>query len=105
MPISVHYSDERWLDAFRYALGDDLTYKKHLYGYRLLVHYDAGCVQPVASYSLRELWTFFFGALSRSIKNHDIKFILVFFEKYKKGYDIIHSKAFRSLPRYDEYLE
>jgi len=147
---SIHYSDERWMDAFRYPLGEDmaLAYKLYLYGYRLLVHYDAGCVHldaktgnetnslerfrivqtvwlvrwyrifynlkhstwkskvlAVASYSLRELWTFFFGALSRSIKNHDIKFILVFFEKYKKGYDIIHSKAFRSLPRYDEYLE
>ena len=44
--LAVHFSDERWMDSFRYALGDDmaLAYKIHLYGFKLLVHYDAGCV-------------------------------------------------------------
>ena len=120
--LSVHFSDERWMDVFRYPHGEDmaLAYKLYLYGYRLLVHYDAGCVHldaktgnvtnplerfrftqtllfirwyrifyhlkhatwkskslAVVSYSLRELWTFFFGAVRRSIRNHDIKFIFV----------------------------
>ena len=44
--LSVHFSDERWMDDFRYPLGEDraLAYKLYLYGYRLLVHYNAGCV-------------------------------------------------------------
>lgn len=42
----IDYRDEIWLDRFRYALGDDLLfyYKLHINGYKLLVHYSAGCV-------------------------------------------------------------
>lgn len=148
--LSVHFSDERWMDSFRYPIGEDmaLAYKLYLYGYRLLVHYDAGCVHldaktskvtnpseryllnqivkfvlwyrvfynlkhaswksktlAVASYAIRELWTFFLGAVLRSIKHRDFSFILIFFKKYKKGFDYIHSKEFRCIPRYDEYLD
>lgn len=44
--LSVHFEDERWMDTFRYILGEDmsLTYKLFIHGYRLLVHYDSGCV-------------------------------------------------------------
>ena len=43
---AIHFEDERWMDAFRYPIGEDraLAYKLYLHGYRLLVHYDAGCV-------------------------------------------------------------
>ena len=147
---AIHFEDERWMDTFRYPLGEDrgLAYKLYLHGYRLLVHYNAGCVHldarsghvdnpteryllmqtvwfvqwyrifynlkhatlksktlAVASYAIRELWTFFLRAVPQSIKHINIDYILYFFMKYKKGYDYIHSEAFRSLPRYDEYLE
>lgn len=146
---SIHFSDEQWMDDFRYPLGEDtaLTYKLYLYGYRLLLHYDSGCVHlnamssrvkdplesflvtqtvwlvswyrmfynlkhatwkskslAVMSYVIRELWTFFFSAIPPSIKHLNLKFVYMFFKKYKNGYDYIHSEAFRSLPRYDEYI-
>ena len=43
---AVHFEDEQWMDSFCYPIGEDraLAYKVYLYGYRLLVHYDAGCV-------------------------------------------------------------
>ena len=63
---AVHFEDERWMDTFRYPFGEDraLAYKLYLYGYRLLVHYDAGCVHlnaesshvtnPTESYLLKQ---------------------------------------------------
>lgn len=148
--LAVHFSDERWMDDFRYPIGEDmaLAYKLYLYGYRLLVHYEAGITHldaksskvtnpleryllgetvwlvrwyrifynikhatwkskslAVSSFALRELWTFIFGAMPRSIKHHNFHFIFAFFKKYKKGYEYIHSKEFAFLPRYDEYIE
>ncbi len=43
---NIHYADERWLDQFKYTLGDDqlFFYKLYLYGYRTIIHYDSGIV-------------------------------------------------------------
>jgi len=42
--LDAHFEEERWLDSFRYSLGDDqvLAYKLFSKGYRLLIHYDTG---------------------------------------------------------------
>ena len=42
----VHYEDERWIDPFSYANGDDqlLAYKLYLNGFRTLEHFDSGIV-------------------------------------------------------------
>lgn len=148
--LSVHFEDERWMDTFRYPLGDDraLAYKLYLCGYKLLVHYDAGFVHlnaesghvanptesyllkqtvwlvqwyrifynlksstwkskalAVLSYVIREMWTFFLGAIPQSVKHRNFGIILCFFKKYKMGYDFIHSEEYNSVPFYDEYLK
>lgn len=43
---SVHFEDERFLDDFKYSLGDDLLFYYKLYrmGFNPLVHYNAGIV-------------------------------------------------------------
>lgn len=43
---ALHFDRERWIDSFKYAIGEDLmlAYKIHLMGYRLLVHYNTGFV-------------------------------------------------------------
>ncbi len=42
----IHFEDERWIDHFKYALGDDqlFYYKLYLYGYRTLIYYNSGIV-------------------------------------------------------------
>lgn len=42
----IHFEDERWVDAYEYALGDDqlFFYKLYLYGHRLAVHFNTGIV-------------------------------------------------------------
>lgn len=42
--LSIHLEYERWIDAFRYALGEDqlLYYKLHLYGHKVLLQYNSG---------------------------------------------------------------
>lgn len=56
--LAVHFEDERWIDSFRYALGEDqlLFYKMYRYGYKLLLHLNSGIVHLNAksSYSLTE---------------------------------------------------
>ena len=41
---AIHYEDERWMEDFGYALGDDLLFFNKLYimGYKTLVRYHAG---------------------------------------------------------------
>lgn len=41
---AIHFEDERWLEQFKYASGDDqlFFYKMYLYGYKLLTIYDSG---------------------------------------------------------------
>ena len=43
---SIHFEDERFLDDFKYALGDDqlFFYKLYRMGFVVLVHYSAGIV-------------------------------------------------------------
>lgn len=43
---AIHYEDERWMDEFQYALGDDqlFFYKLYKYGYKVLVHYNTGII-------------------------------------------------------------
>jgi len=54
---AMHFDDERWLETFGYALGDDLLFynKLHIMGYRVLVHYDAGIVHLDAGTSSKKL--------------------------------------------------
>lgn len=44
--ISAHFEDERWLDRFKYPIGEDqiLAYKLFTGGHRILVHYDTGII-------------------------------------------------------------
>ena len=44
--ISIHFENERWIDSFKYSLGDDLlmAYKIYLMGFKLLIHYKTGFV-------------------------------------------------------------
>ena len=41
---SLSYTDELWLDQFPYTSGQDqiFAYKLYRYGYKLMIHYDAG---------------------------------------------------------------
>ena len=41
---AIHFQDERWLESFKYPLGEDLLfyYKLHVMGYNVVVHYTAG---------------------------------------------------------------
>lgn len=43
---AIHFEDEKWLDYFGFAYGDDLLcfYKLYLNGFRLLVHYNSGVI-------------------------------------------------------------
>ena len=43
---NIHFEDERWLDHFKYALGDDqlFYYKLYLFGYKTLIHYNSGII-------------------------------------------------------------
>lgn len=43
---SLSYEDELWLDQFPYTSGQDqiFAYKLYRYGYKLLIHYDAGII-------------------------------------------------------------
>jgi len=120
----------------------------YLYGYKLLVHYDAGAIHldarsgrvnnpserylltqivwfvlwyrafynlkhatwksktvAVAAYCLREFWSFFLGAIPRSIKYRNLDSIIYFFKKYKMGLDYVKSEEYRNIPYYDEYLK
>lgn len=54
---AIHYEDERWLENFGYALGDDLLfyYKLHMMGYKVLVHYDSGIIHLDAGTSSKKL--------------------------------------------------
>ncbi len=44
--LSVHFDDEKWMDDFPFAYGDDLLlfYKAHLNGVKLMVYYFSGIV-------------------------------------------------------------
>ncbi len=41
--LSIHFEDERWIEQYPYALGDDqlFFYKMYLYGHRVLTSYSA----------------------------------------------------------------
>lgn len=43
---AIHFEDEKWIDHFKYALGDDqlFFYKLYLYGYNILIHYKCGII-------------------------------------------------------------
>lgn len=43
---SLNYTDELWLDQFPYTSGQDqiFAYKLYRYGYKLMIHYDAGVI-------------------------------------------------------------
>lgn len=55
--LSIHFNDERWLESFKYPLGEDLLfyYKMHMMGKRVLVHYNAGIVHLDAGTSGKNL--------------------------------------------------
>lgn len=40
--LAIDFQDERWMDSFRYALGDDqlASYKLYSYGFRLGIHFN-----------------------------------------------------------------
>lgn len=57
----------------------------------------------LTSYSIRECWSFIFGAIPRSLKYRNFDSIWFFFKKYKNGYDYVHSEEYRKIPYYDEY--
>lgn len=42
----IHFEDERWMDKFRYALGEDTAFAYKLYnqGYNVLIHYNSGII-------------------------------------------------------------
>ncbi len=44
--LNIHYEHERWIDEFKYAIGDDMlfTYKLYLNNYKLFVYYDSGLI-------------------------------------------------------------
>ena len=47
---SISFEDEIWMDEFGYAMGDDLvlSYKLHMNGYPLLIHYNSGIIHQDA---------------------------------------------------------
>ena len=55
--LSIHYDDERWIERFGYALGDDLLfyYKLFFMGMRVLIHYNSGIVHLDAGTSSKNL--------------------------------------------------
>lgn len=57
----------------------------------------------LTSYSIRECWSFIFGAIPRSLKYRNFDSIWFFFKKYKNGYDYVHSEEYKKIPYYDEY--
>lgn len=42
--LRIHFEDERWMDSFGYALGEDMLffYKLYVYGYKVLTHFNSG---------------------------------------------------------------
>lgn len=50
---NIHFQDEKWMDTFRYPLGEDqiFFYKLYINGYKLLVHYDTGIIHLSAKSS------------------------------------------------------
>ena len=45
---AIHFEDERWMEDFGFALGDDLLfyYKLYTYGFKVLIHFTAG-IKPL----------------------------------------------------------
>jgi GT2 family glycosyltransferase len=50
---AVNMADERWIDTFKYAFGDDLLFynKLHQYGYKVLIHFKSGILHMDAQSS------------------------------------------------------
>lgn len=61
-------------------------------------------IMAVVAYVLRELWSFFLGAIPRSIKYRNLDSVIYFFKKYKMGLDYVKSEEYRKIPYYDEYI-
>ena len=83
---AIHFQDERWLESFKYPLGEDLLfyYKLHVMGYNVLVHFDSGVMHLDAGTSSKFLpidWIRKSVALSLIVSyriRYDVKNISVF---------------------------
>ena len=55
--LSIHFDDERWLERFGYALGDDLLfyYKLYIMKKKVYIHYNSGVVHLDAGTSSKKL--------------------------------------------------
>lgn len=55
--LSIHFDDERWMEDFRFPLGEDLLfyYKLHIMGYHVFVHYNSGICHLDAGTSSKKL--------------------------------------------------
>lgn len=84
--LAIHFQDERWLDSFKYALGEDTLffYKLHIMKYKVLIHYNSGIVHldaGTSSKSLPEEWIRKSVALSLIVSyriRYDVKNVSVF---------------------------
>ena len=54
---AIHFEDERWIEQFGYALGDDLLFYHKLFimGYHVLIHYNSGIIHLDAGTSSSKL--------------------------------------------------
>lgn len=83
---AIHFQDERWLESFKYPLGEDLLfyYKLYVIGYNVLVHFDSGVVHLDAGTSSKFLpidWIRKSVALSLIVSyriRYDVKTVSVF---------------------------
>lgn len=44
VPKTIHFEDERWIDAVGYPEDQAFFYKMHISGFRLLTHYESGII-------------------------------------------------------------
>ena len=114
--LSIHFENERWIDKFKYSVGDDLlmAYKIYLMDYKLLVHYNCGFIHldaasghvnnPAERYLLQQtiwfvIWYRLFYNLKKSNRTDKVFAILAFM--WRSVWDFIFGAVTRMIKNRD----
>lgn len=93
---AIHFEDERWLDKFKYAQGDDLLffYKLYMMNYNVLFIYNTGMIHLDAGTSSKKLPKDWYR------KNQMIWFVI----PYRIKYDLKNNTSFEKIRCINSYL-
>ena len=93
---AIHFEDERWLDKFKYAQGEDLLffYKLYYMNYKVLFIYNTGMIHLDAGTSSKKLPKDWYR------KNQMIWFVI----PYRIRYDLKKNSSFEKIRCINSYL-